>query len=393
MARVLLDEVTKIFRDRERGEVVALDRTSFEVRDGEFLVLVGPSGCGKTTCLRIVAGLERQTSGDVSIGDRVVNLVHPKDRDIAMVFQDYALYPHMSVYDNLAFGLRNLHTPRKVIDEQIGRAAELLQIEHLLRRRPRELSGGQRQRVAVGRAIVRSPQVFLFDEPLSNLDAKLRVQMRVELQDLHRRLGNTVVYVTHDQVEAMTLGDRVVVMNHGVIQQIGAPRWIYERPENMFVAGFIGTPPMNFLSGEVTAEGRFRGDGLDFALPPDLRGGLPGLAGRGVVLGVRPDGFLDAAATAGDGPEAAHIRARVRAVEYLGTESLAYVDAPSGGLTVSLPAQTETGPGAPIALKVDFRRASLFDAETQHRLEWQPMPESPNGRGGGTIRPRQEERE
>jgi multiple sugar transport system ATP-binding protein len=305
-----------------------------------------------------------------------------------MVFQDYALYPHMSVYDNLAFGLRNLRTPRKVIDEQIRRAAELLQIEHLLRRRPRELSGGQRQRVAVGRAIVRSPQVFLFDEPLSNLDAKLRVQMRVELQDLHRRLENTVVYVTHDQVEAMTLGDRVVVMNHGVIQQIGAPRWIYERPENMFVAGFIGTPPMNFLSGQVTAEGRFRGDGLDFALPPDLRGGLPGLAGRGVVLGVRPDGFLDApaaaATTAGDGPEGAHIRARVRAVEYLGTESLAYVDAPSGGLTVRLPAQTETGPGAPIALRVDFRRASLFDGETQHRLEWQAAPESVRAAADGS---------
>jgi multiple sugar transport system ATP-binding protein len=374
---VLLDSLTKVFRDRERGEVVALDQASFEVADGEFLVLVGPSGCGKTTCLRIVAGLERQTSGDVFIGDRLVNLIHPKDRDIAMVFQDYALYPHMSVYDNLAFGLRNLRTPRRDIDRQIQRAAELLQIEHLLKRRPRELSGGQRQRVAVGRAIVRSPQVFLFDEPLSNLDAKLRVQMRIELQDLHRRLRNTVVYVTHDQVEAMTLGDRVVVMNHGVIQQIGAPRWVYERPENMFVAGFIGTPPINLLRGQLTPDGAFQGDGFAFPVPPDLRLGREDLAGRPVFLGVRPDGFD--ALPSGSGPgagsnTAAHIVGRVRAVEYLGTETLAYVDAPCGALTVRLPPQTEIGPGASIGLSIAFARASLFDAETQRRLEWQLAP-------------------
>jgi multiple sugar transport system ATP-binding protein len=295
--------------------------------------------------------------------------VQPKDRDIAMVFQDYALYPHMSVYDNLGFGLRNLRYPQKEIDRRIHAAAEMLQIEHLLSRRPRELSGGQRQRVAVGRAIVRSPKVFLFDEPLSNLDAKLRVQMRVELQALHHQLGNTVIYVTHDQVEAMTLGDRIIVLRDGIVQQIGTPRRVYEHPNNMFVAAFIGTPPMNLISGSVDPNGRFQGESFAVALEPATLARYPSIAGRQVVLGVRADDIYEMRSDATDGAGATGI---VKAVEYLGSETLAYVSLGSATVTVRLSPQSQVLPGDPLALRFDFDRVSFFDPATQERLDWWP---------------------
>src|SRR6184192_3792916 len=244
MAGVLLDHVTKRF-----GEVTAVNDLSIQVQDREFLVLVGPSGCGKSTTLRLIAGLEELTAGNIYIGDRLVNDVAPKDRDIAMVFQSYALYPHMSVYDNLAFGLKLRKTPKKEIDRRVHEAAEILGIGTLLNRKPKQLSGGQRQRVALGRAIVREPKVFLMDEPLSNLDAKMRVATRAELIKLHQRISTTVIYVTHDQVEAMTMGDRIAVLNGGIIQQLGTPQELYEHPSNLFVAGFIGSPAMNFFPG------------------------------------------------------------------------------------------------------------------------------------------------
>src|SRR5579884_4321430 len=242
MARVVLEHVTKKF-----GEVLAVNDLNIDVRDREFLVLVGPSGCGKSTALRMIAGLEEATSGDIIIGDRRVNDVPPKDRDIAMVFQSYALYPHMSVYDNMAFGLKLRKVPKAEIDRRVKEAAEILGLENLLNRKPKQLSGGQRQRVALGRAIVRDPQVFLLDEPLSGLDAKLRVQTRTELLRIHKRLHRTTIFVTHDQIEAMTLGERIVVMNHGVIQQVGHPQELYQTPANLFVGTFIGSPPMNIF--------------------------------------------------------------------------------------------------------------------------------------------------
>ncbi|HQQ17425.1 MAG TPA: sn-glycerol-3-phosphate ABC transporter ATP-binding protein UgpC, partial [Fervidobacterium sp.] len=247
MAQVVLEHVWKVYE----GKVEAVKDANFVVEDKEFLVLLGPSGCGKTTTLRMIAGLEEITKGEIKIDGRVVNDVEPKDRDIAFVFQNYALYPHMTVYDNMAFGLKLRKVPKNEIDERVHEAAKILEIESLLDRKPRQLSGGQRQRVAVGRAIVRHPKVFLFDEPLSNLDAKLRVQMRSELKKLHARLEATIVYVTHDQVEAMTMADKIVIMKDGVIQQIGTPYEVYNRPANMFVAGFIGSPAMNFIEGKI----------------------------------------------------------------------------------------------------------------------------------------------
>src|SRR5579884_2630274 len=268
MAGVTLEHVVKRF-----GDVVAVNDVSIEIEDKEFLVLVGPSGCGKSTILRLIAGLEELTDGNIYIGNRLVNDVAPKDRDIAMVFQSYALYPHMSVYDNLAFGLRLRHTPKKEIDRRVHEAAEILGIEMLLNRKPKQLSGGQRQRVALGRAIVREPQVFLMDEPLSNLDAKLRVATRAELVKLHRRLQTTVIYVTHDQVEAMTMGNRIAVLRDGMLQQLGTPQDVYSKPANMFVAGFIGSPAMNFFRGELQGtdgELRVRASGIELLLPPEI---------------------------------------------------------------------------------------------------------------------------
>ncbi|GAB4186414.1 MAG: sn-glycerol-3-phosphate ABC transporter ATP-binding protein UgpC [Phycisphaeraceae bacterium] len=288
MAEVLLDNVVKIYP----GDVRAVDNITLHIQDEEFIVLVGPSGCGKSTTLRMVAGLEEISEGTIRIGDRIVNDVPPKDRDIAMVFQNYALYPHMTVYKNMAFGLKLRKVPKAEIDQKVRHAAEILGITHLLDRKPKALSGGQRQRVAVGRAIVRNPACFLFDEPLSNLDAKLRVETRAELKRLHHRLQTTTIYVTHDQEEAMTLGDRVVVMSEGLIQQCDTPLNVYNHPVNRFVASFVGTPPMNFLDGRLVGQGNdltFEGAGIRVKLTPEQAQLCQGKVGQEVVIGIRPE--------------------------------------------------------------------------------------------------------
>src|ERR1700704_4422100 len=287
MATVTFDHVTKKF-----GDVFAVNDLSIQVRDEEFLVLVGPSGCGKTTALRMLAGLEEQSSGDILIGERIVNDVAPKDRDIAMVFQNYALYPHMSVYDNIAFGLKLRGMPKTEIDRRVGEVAEMLGIGQLLKRKPKELSGGQRQRVAVGRAIAREPAVFLMDEPLSNLDAKLRIQTRAMLQKLHQRIRRTTIYVTHDQVEAMTMGDRIAVMSDGVLQQLDTPENLHERPNNLFVAGFIGSPSMNFFPAKVSGTPSSVVADAGFFKAP-LTGKAAEAVGKEVILGVRPEDIDD----------------------------------------------------------------------------------------------------
>src|SRR6266536_2646572 len=312
MATIRFDEVTKQFDDG----TVAVDRLTLDVEDGEFLILVGPSGCGKTTALRMIAGLEEITSGEIRIGDDVVNDLPPVDRDIAMVFQNYALYPHMSVEENIAFPLRQQGVKKQEANERVREAARLLSIEELLQRKPRALSGGQRQRVAIGRALVRRPRAFLMDEPLSNLDAKLRVQMRAELIALHKRLGITTVYVTHDQTEAMTLGDRVVVLNKGIAQQIDKPEVLYRRPANTFVAGFIGSPAMNFLHGRLE-----RGTLTVGTQQVDLPAGGPTVRSGDVIVGVRPEDFISAN---GDG-----IEAQVAFTESLGPETLVHFHSPA----------------------------------------------------------------
>src|SRR5207302_5753018 len=287
MAQVMMKDLNKKY-----DEVHAVKDVNLHIRDKEFVVLVGPSGCGKSITLRMVAGLEEITAGEITIGDRVVNDLPPKDRDIAMVFQNYALYPHMTVYDNMAFGLKMRKFPKPEIAKRVGEAAEILGIQELLKRKPRQLSGGQRQRVAVGRAIVRHPQVFLFDEPLSNLDAKLRVQMRVELKKLHDRLGTTAIYVTHDQVEAMTLGDRVVVMKDGLVQQVGEPLELYNEPANRFVAGFLGSPAMNCATVKVNRNNGAiwaASAGMQIKVPPEFADRLGRYVGQEVTLGIRPE--------------------------------------------------------------------------------------------------------
>jgi multiple sugar transport system ATP-binding protein len=322
MAEVAFKEVDKVYENGVR----AVDDLSLDVHDGEFLVLVGPSGCGKTTALRMVAGLEEISDGTVSIGGRVVNDLSPKERDVAMVFQNYALYPHLSVAENIAFGLRLRKESKQVISERVAWAAKLLDLAPYLNRRPKELSGGQRQRVAMGRAIVRQPQVFLMDEPLSNLDAKLRVQMRADIAKLQRDLGTTTIYVTHDQVEAMTMGDRVAVMSQGVLQQVEAPQRLYARPANLFVAAFIGTPPMNLLAGDVAVDNGSVSVSLGGQAVPvgdDALAHYPGLrgyGGRSVVVGIRADD-LHVARTRPDLPT---LTARLDLVEVLGAHSIAY---------------------------------------------------------------------
>jgi multiple sugar transport system ATP-binding protein len=340
---------------------------ALDVRDGEFLVLVGPSGCGKSTTLRMVAGLEEVTSGEIRIGDRLVNDVAPGDRDIAMVFQNYALYPHLTVRENMAFGLKMRGTARAEIDRRVADAAAALSIEHLLARRPAELSGGQRQRVALGRAIVREPEVFLFDEPLSNLDAKLRVQMRAELARLHRRLGTTVIYVTHDQVEAMTLGDRIVLMNHGVIQQIDAPLAIYRRPANRFVASFIGSPTMNFFPGMIS-DGAFvvTGDAARLPLGDDGSGLGSGqsaaLLPRGpAVLGIRPEDLVVT------GDAVPFTTAVIEVAEQMGHETLAHVSVGGSSHVVRVPGDRAASPGDRLSLGVRPGGVHLFAADDEGR--------------------------
>jgi multiple sugar transport system ATP-binding protein len=373
MAGVAFDEVTKRFG----GDVVAVDNLTLEVEDGEFVILVGPSGCGKTTALRMAAGLEEVTSGEISIGGKVVNDRPPTDRDIAMVFQNYALYPHMTVFDNLAFPLRQKRVKKKDIDARVRDAARLLAIEPLLERRPRELSGGQRQRVAIGRALVRRPQAFLMDEPRSNLDAKLRVHMRAELLSLHRRLGITTIYVTHDQTEAMTLGDRVVVLDRGVVQQVDTPERLYRRPRNTFVASFIGSPSMNFVDG-VLEDGRLLIDGRRLDLPQSLRAELAGRSGA-IVVGLRPEDLRPAEANADS------FDAEVVITEQLGPEVLAYLrvdkmtvassvagDAEErdesadlrGTLVARLPGDARVRPGAHVPVAPNLEGVNLFDART-----------------------------
>ncbi len=343
---------------------------NLEIKDGEFLVLVGPSGCGKSTTLRMVAGLEDITSGDIFIGDRRVNDVSPKDRDIAMVFQSYALYPHFTVYENMAFALRLRKVPEAEIQKAVQEAAELLDIGHLLKRKPKELSGGQRQRVAMGRSIVRKPQVFLMDEPLSNLDAKLRVQMRAELQKLHRRLGVTTIYVTHDQTEAMTLGDRIVLMNGGYIQQVDTPLNIYEHPVNKYVAGFIGSPSMNFLEAHLEK----RDDGIYAvckaceALLPDEQGKrVEAYAGKKVVFGIRPEDIYDSRFARTDGPMVP-FKANVEVFEPMGSEVYLHVDAGGDKLIGRVDAHTEARVGDTADLVLDARKIHIFDAETEKSL-------------------------
>jgi multiple sugar transport system ATP-binding protein len=317
MAPVVIRHLNKKF-----DEVHAVNDVNLEIRDKEFVVLVGPSGCGKTTTLRMVAGLESVTSGDILIGDKLVNDLAPMDRDIAMVFQNYALYPHMSVYDNMAFGLKMRKFDRAEIAKRVQEAAAILGIEPLLKRKPRQLSGGQRQRVALGRAIVRHPQVFLFDEPLSNLDAKLRVQMRVEIKKLHDRLGTTAIYVTHDQVEAMTLGDRVVVMKDGFVQQVGEPLDLYNKPANRFVAGFIGSPAMNFATVQVSeANGAVwaANEGMRIKVPAEIAGRVGRYAGQESILGIRPEDLRIASSA---DPADLSFDAVVEVVEPLGAEIL-----------------------------------------------------------------------
>ncbi|HEV8107791.1 MAG TPA: sn-glycerol-3-phosphate ABC transporter ATP-binding protein UgpC [Burkholderiales bacterium] len=352
MAKVLIRDLNKKY-----DEVHAVKNVNLEIRDREFVVLVGPSGCGKTTTLRMVAGLEDITSGEISIDGRVVNDLAPMDRDIAMVFQNYALYPHMSVHDNMAFGLKMRKFERADIERRVRRAAEILGIQALLARKPRQLSGGQRQRVALGRAIVRNPRVFLFDEPLSNLDAALRVQMRVELKRLHERLETTAIYVTHDQIEAMTLGDRVVVMKDGVVQQEGAPLTLYQRPANRFVASFIGSPAMNFVDVDISGDGFWaEAQGLRLQVPQRMRS----LGGQRLTLGVRPEALRLA-----NGADEHGFATTVDVLEPLGNEIL--LNFRAGGV----PMVARVDPGVrvkaheSIRLALDPQRLHFFDPKTE----------------------------
>ncbi len=365
MARVLLKNLTKRFRN-----VVAVKNVNLEVKDGEFLVLVGPSGCGKTTCLRLIAGLEEADEGEIWIGDRLVNDLPPKDRDVAMVFQNYALYPHMSVYENLAFGLKLRKVPKEEIRRRVLEVAKMLNIEGLLPRKPRELSGGQRQRVALGRAIVRNPKVFLMDEPLSNLDAKLRVQTRSELIKLHRRLKATTIYVTHDQMEAMTMGDRIAVMKDGEILQVDTPLNVYNHPANLFVAGFIGSPSMNFVEAKVRREDeRLLMDVGPFqiAVPAEKRETLAPYEGREVILGVRPEDLHPADAfPSPEGPN--RIRGEVEVVEPLGPNLLVYLNAGGVSLVARLDASVNVKEGEPLELAADLSKIHAFDPQSERAI-------------------------
>jgi len=359
VACVTIKDVKKVYP----GGVVAVRGSNMVINDKEFMVMVGPSGCGKTTTLRMIAGLEEITEGTISIGDRVVNNVLPKDRNIAMVFQNYAIYPHMTVYNNMAFGLKQRKYPKDEIERRVRAAAKTLGIEHLLQRRPKALSGGQRQRVALGRAIVRQPEVFLFDEPLSNLDAKMRVEMRKELKLLHQRLQATIVYVTHDQVEAMTLGDRICVMNDGVIEQIGPPVEVYDWPATRFVAGFIGTPPMNFISGRLISRGGapvFQGAGYEYALPARFAPLLKTHEGKEVDFGVRPEDFIHTPGAA----SGAFVPGQIKLIEMLGNEQLIYVDVSGQMLISRRDAHVAAKPGDAQQLVANPAKLHLFDKAT-----------------------------
>jgi sn-glycerol 3-phosphate transport system ATP-binding protein len=356
MAQVSLRDVRKSYA----GGLEVIHGVSCEIADGELIVIVGPSGCGKSTLLRMIAGLEEISAGEVAIGGRVVNAIEPKDRDIAMVFQNYALYPHMTVFGNMAYGLKIRGLPKREIAERVGRAAEILQLEKLLDRKPRALSGGQRQRVAMGRAIVRDPQVFLFDEPLSNLDAKLRVQMRVEIKKLQQSLATTSIYVTHDQVEAMTLADRLIVMNAGIAEQIGPPIALYEKPASVFVGGFIGSPAMNFLPGRIAADGTITLDG-GATLP--LPAGIAAAPDHAVTVGMRPEHF----AIDGDGAQMSLV---VDLVEMLGADTIVHgrIEGAGPSVLARLPGTARAAAGQRVELTIAKEQIHLFDAASGKRI-------------------------
>ncbi len=366
MANVILKEVQK----RYGKNALVITGVNIDIRDREFMVLVGPSGCGKSTLLRMVAGLEEITSGTIAIGDRVVNDVPPKDRDIAMVFQSYALYPHMSVRQNLEFGLKLRKVPRPEIDRLVKEAARILEIEEYLERRPKELSGGQRQRVALGRAIVRKPAVFLFDEPLSNLDAKLRVQMRSEIKKLQHRLQVTAIYVTHDQVEAMTMGDRIAILNAGILQQVGTPLEVYETPANVFVANFIGTPPMNFIKCQVAERGAtLRARAFTLPSPPGARDALAARDGKPVIVGLRPENVVEPGrATRG---ATAPLDLVVELVETLGNEIVVHARQGEDEIAFKMDPHHRPEMGGKVQALVELDRLHLFDAETEKRIVYQ----------------------
>jgi multiple sugar transport system ATP-binding protein len=364
MARISLQNITKVFD----GEIAAVSDFNLEVADGEFMVIVGPSGCGKTTTLRMIAGLEEATAGDIYIGETLVNDVSPRDRDVAMVFQNYALYPHMTVYQNMAFALKMRKVSRSEIRRRVGEAAELLGIGRLLKRKPKALSGGQRQRVAVGRAIVRNPRAFLFDEPLSNLDATLRLAMRAELKDLHRKLQTTTVYVTHDQAEAMSLGDRICVMRDGAVQQIAHPVEVYDRPVNRFVAGFLGTPPTNFFTGRIIS----RGDRVCFeigdetiALPQRLRPMLTEHTGRDLILGVRPENISFDDCT---GQIDSSISATVGVIEPVGARTDVYMTSRDGQKFIaSIDPHTRLATGDALKIHINVEKNHIFEPQESGR--------------------------
>ena len=361
MAKVIVKNLTKKFDD-----VVAVNNMNSTVEDKEFAVLVGPSGCGKTTVLRTIAGLEEATKGDIYIGDRLVNGVAPKDRDIAMVFQNYALYPHFSVYNNMAFGLRLRRIPKLEIDKIVQEAAKILKIEDLLKRKPKQLSGGQRQRVALGRAIVRNPKVFLMDEPLSNLDAKLRVQMRTELAKLHKRLNATIIYVTHDQTEAMTMADKIIIMKDGIVQQTGKPQEVYDHPDNMFVAGFIGSPAMNFLDAAITDRMTLKGGIFELNTTDKVRKVIKdnNLMGKEIVLGIRPEDLEDSDFVQNI-PENSTITANVEVTEPMGSEIYVYVDIEGILVTARVNPRSIFRSGEKVTLYVDIDKIHLFDKDTE----------------------------
>ena len=362
MASVQIQSVRKNF-----GNTPVLHGVDIDIADGTFTVLVGPSGCGKSTLLRMIAGLEEISSGEIRIGDRRVNDVPPKERDIAMVFQNYALYPHMTVRQNMAFSLMLAKADKATVDSKVARAAEVLALTPLLDRYPRQLSGGQRQRVAMGRAIVRAPQVFLFDEPLSNLDAKLRVAMRAEIKKLQQRLQVTSVYVTHDQIEAMTMGHRIAVLKEGKLQQLGTPLEVYERPANIFVAQFIGSPPMNFLDATLDANGTtLVGDGFTLPVPQSMRAVTAGKGGRKIKVGIRPDHLLGPEQAARG--ETATLTPQVEIVEPLGNELIVHSRMGENSLVSKLPPQHTPEPGAKLPVVVELDALHLFDAETEQRL-------------------------
>ncbi|MDQ7822740.1 MAG: sn-glycerol-3-phosphate ABC transporter ATP-binding protein UgpC [Candidatus Eremiobacteraeota bacterium] len=389
MANVVMKHVKKIYSgtqaikkawwelwkpSAEKRDVHVIKDVTLEINDGEFMVLVGPSGCGKSTALRMIAGLEEVTEGEIFIGEQMVNEVSPKDRDIAMVFQNYALYPHMDVYENMAFGLKLRKFPKEEIDKRVQEAAELLSIKHLLARKPKELSGGQRQRVAMGRAIVRKPKVYLMDEPLSNLDAKLRVQMRAELQKLHQRLGVTTIYVTHDQTEAMTLGNRIVILKDGIVQQINTPLHLYEFPANKFVAGFIGSPSMNFLKARVVKDegGKLKisAEGLEVEIPEERLTAAEPHIGKEVLFGMRPEDIQDLRFSKEDLKRFA-VNARVEVSEPMGSEVMLHIKVGEATLAARVDSHTEAKIGNDLTVTLNMHKMHLFDPETERNLIYQ----------------------